>query len=147
MRKMRLVAVVCAVIAMVGSMPTTVQAAPPPVIDENGNEYYPYEWEYNPISLSLPEDCIEYEQSALIRSVLIADGWYLTSLKAVGEDEHVYHFERSPEPWVIDCIEIYQTVGEDESSFSFWYPDFDFSEIELIKMYCRDMAPIKSCII
>ena len=141
------VAVVCVLAVMVvGLRPMTVQAAPPPVItDGDGNEIR-LEWEYNPASLTLP-DSPEAKQAQLICAVLMADGWYLTGLEAVGENERAYRFERSPKSWRIEYITIYQTVSEDGSSvFSFWEPCLDLSDIELIKMYCQGLAPIRICI-
>ena len=136
------VAVVCMLVAMVGLRPMTVQAAPPPVItDGDGNEIS-LEWEYNPASLTLP-DSPEAKQAQLVCAVLMADGWYLTGLEAVGENERAYRFERSPESWRIEYITIYQTASEDGSVYSFWGPCLDLSDIELIKMYCQGLAPIQ----
>ena len=137
--------VVCVIIAMVGLRPMTAQAAPPPVItDRDGNEVS-LEWEYNPASLTLP-DSLEAKQAQLVCAILMADGWYLTGLEAVGENERAYRFERSPESWRIEYVTVYQTIREDGSVFSFWGPYLDLSDIELIKMYCQGMAPVQVCI-
>ncbi len=143
MRRFAVAVVFVFVVAvLVGLRPMAVQAAPPPVItDGDGNEIS-LEWEYNPASLALP-DSAEAKQAQLICAVLMADGWYLTGLEAIGENERTYRFERSPESWRIEYITIYQTVGEDGSVFSFWGSYLDLSDIELIKAYCQGLAPIQ----